>query len=111
MFDEIETYIDNIDTTFIDFNTSVDRWNIKSNIDIVDEKDNIWTIKCSEEISLKHTLKAILQYLMYNKELLNDDINQNETITVSLRFLNLLKGNICCYEYQINCDLIKNIIE
>ena len=37
--------------------------------------------------------------------------NQNETITVSLRFLNLLKGNICCYEYQINCDLIKNIID
>ena len=111
MFDEIETYIDNIDTTFIDFNTSVDRWNIKSNIDIIDEKDNIWTIKCSEEISLKHTLKAILQYLMYNKELLNDDINQNETVAVSLRFLNLLKGNVCYYEYQINCDLIKNIIE
>lgn len=111
MFDEIEIYVNNIDKSFIDFDISVNRWNITSSIDMVEDNDNIWTIKCSEDISLKHTIKAILQTLMYNKDLLNDDITLSEFIKINLTFLNLLKGTVCCYTYQINSELIRTFIK
>lgn len=110
MFDEIEEYVNKLNINFISFNQNINRWNIVSNIDIIDETNNIWTIKFVEEISLKHTIKAILQYLMYNTDLLNDNINSNENIMINLKFLNLLKGEEIYFTYQINSDLIKKII-
>lgn len=110
MFDEIEIYVNNLDINFISFSQNVNRWNIVSNIDIIDDTNNIWSLKCSDEISLKSTIKAILQTLMYNKELLNEDIITNESITINLKFLNLLKGEETYFTYQINGSMIKNII-
>lgn len=111
MFDEIETYVTNNDNIFVDFNISVNRWNMTSVIDIIDSTDIIWTVKCTDNISLKHTIKAIIQYLMYNTYLLNDDIITNENIIINLKFLNLLKGIESCYTYNINKDLIKLVVD
>ena len=75
LFDDIEQYVDETDHNFISNNHIVTRWNIISRVDMIDTKENVWTIKCSGEISLKHTLHSLISTLMYNTKLINDDFS------------------------------------
>jgi hypothetical protein len=79
MFDDIEEYIDELDYNFIKTREMVNRWGLVSWIDLVDDNDKLWYIKCSNEISLKHTIQAIVSYLMYNVNFIDDmfDIIEN----------------------------------
>jgi hypothetical protein len=75
LFDDIEQYVDETEHNFISNNYVVTRWNIVSRVDMIDNKENVWTIKCSSEISLKHTLHSLISTLMYNTKLINDDFS------------------------------------
>lgn len=86
LFDEIEEYVDDIDHNFVSSHEMVSRWDMVSRTDMVDDHDQVWTIKCSGEISLKHTLQSIFSMLMHNTKLINDDFSldlNNDTTNIT----------------------------
>jgi hypothetical protein len=114
MFDEIEEYVDNIEHKFITINEVVSKWNIVSNINMIDEYDQVWNVKCTGDISLKHTLHSLVTNLLYDtNRIINEDfsINNNDAISMSINFINFLKGDEICYSYKLTSGSIKRIIE
>lgn len=122
MFDEIETYIDDMDYNFVKSNEIVERWELVSKIDLLDDNDKLWYIKCSNEISLKHTIQSVVSYLMYNTTLIDDvfqiinydTINKSDDktdqIDVIINYINFMKGEEISYVYKLKEDTIRNII-
>lgn len=85
-----------------------------SRFDLLDDVDQIWTIKCSNDISLKHTLYSIINTVMYKNDMINDDYTTNDMTDIDpivLNFINFLKGEEISYEYDLSNDKIKQIIE
>jgi hypothetical protein len=116
MFDEMEDYVDVMDHNFITVNESVGRWEMVSRIDYVDENDQIWTVKCANEISLKQTLHSIVTTLMYRDDVIGDDLifmpdNHDNTITININYINFMKGDEISYEFVLTSETIKRIIE
>lgn len=119
MFDEVEAYIDDLDHNFITSGEIVSRWGMIGGVDTVDDVDQIWTIKCTGEITLKHTIQAILQTLMYNTNIINEDFtvndgldnNEEETMSMDINFINFLKGEEICYTYDLTPEIIKKLVE
>lgn len=113
MFDDIEQYVDELDHVFISVHEPLSRWGIVSRADMVDDQDEIWTIKCTGEISLKNIIQSIVSTLMHNDKLINDDfsmIGENSQITVDINYLNFMKGEEITYSYDLSADEINKII-
>lgn len=112
MFVDIENYVETSDHNFVTNKMIIDRWNMVGYIDIVDDREHIWNIKCNTEITLKHTIIAILHTLMHNDKLINDDFNNsNKVIDLDINFINFLKGEEIVYSFSLTSAVIKNIIE
>ena len=105
MFDELEKFVSNMKYEFIDSNTSLSKWGLTGEVDIYDSKDNIWEIKCVDEL----TLKNFLQVIMYN--IIHHDLNVETTPCCTVKFLNLLKGEIRHYKIKLSKNKINEIIE
>jgi hypothetical protein len=104
MFDEMEAYIKRMKFKFISNNTVLSKWGIQGEVDIYDDKNQLWEIKCTEDISLRH----YIQVLMYNIIHHNLDVAKEPYCT--LRFINLLKGEIVHYSVKIDTNKIADII-
>ena len=112
MFDEIETYVDNINHNFIIKNEFVERWDIIAFIDgSIDDSGKIWTIKCTNEISLKHTIYSIFVSLMYDTQNINEEFDiDNNNIDIDINFINFMKGYEICYNYKLSTHDIRKLI-
>ncbi len=112
MFDEIEEYVDVIDHSFNMISENVSKWGIFSKIDMIDEYDNIWMIKCSNDISLKHTLQSIINFMMYSPVFPDCDfIPNDEIMEININYINLLKGEEITYQYNFTQLIVKKIID
>jgi thymidine kinase len=124
LFDDVESYVDETEHIFETSFVPVSRWGLASRIDIVDDDDMIWTVKCCGEISLKHTITTIVSILMHDIDLINDDFssasNKNKTINsiddlnvieINANYINFLKGEEISYTYRFDPETIKNIID
>jgi len=106
LFDEMNNYIVKSPHKFIEHNLYVAKWDIHGEIDLlenINEKNIIWEVKCTTEITLKH----ILQVLAYN--LIYHDINDDATI--QLNYFNLLRGEMIKINLNISSANLKTIIE
>lgn len=121
MFDEIENYVDDMDYNFVKSNKIVDRWQMISKIDLIDDNDKLWYIKCSNEISLKHTIQSAVSYLMYNVHIIDDIFqiidyidgktnDQPKHIDVIINYINFMKGEEISYIYTLKQETIRDII-
>ena len=130
MFDDIEQYIDTTDNNFVQSSINLNRWGINSRADLLDDMNNIWSLKCTSDISLKHTLHSIVSSLMNKTEIIDDDFTINtfepdfdcgagaddnglrtpDSITVDTNFINLLKGEEITYRYELSTDAVRQII-
>lgn len=126
LYDDIESYIDSLDHNFKSINKIVNstEWHINGKIDLIDDDNNIWFIKFVDEISLKHMIYAIVIQLVHENEEINDidimidknvddDINNNDEIikTLSINYINLLKGEEVTYKQQLTKNKIIKIKE
>jgi hypothetical protein len=121
MFDEIENYIELMDHNFIASNEIITRWNINSYVNLIDDTDKIWSIKCSGEITLKYILHNIISNLMYNKKIIIDDDpeialmnfknDMNNSVNIDTNFINFLQGIEVCYRFELNRQSVKKLIE
>lgn len=128
LFDELEEYVDDMNYNFTTINEIVQRWDIISKIDLIDENDELWNIRCSSEISLKHTLQSIISTLMYNTHLIDDDFKLNisnfvnstidsdsnpnsESIMIDINYLNFIKGEEISYTFNLSPYIIKKIVD
>jgi len=115
MFDDIEAYIDDIDYNFVRIHEIVDRWGIIARLDLIDASNKLTSVKCSNDISLKHTISSIVSYLMYNVDIVDDNFEiisydtAQSTIDVVINFINLMKGEEISYIYYLNSDIIKKM--
>jgi hypothetical protein len=130
MFDEIEGYVDEMDYNFIRSNEFIERWGVISRIDLMDDSNRLWHVKCTNEISLKHTILSIVSYLMYNVDIVDEDFtilnyegtskadqtdtnNSDKTINsidVVINYINFIKGEEISYIYTLKSEDIKKLI-
>jgi len=124
MFDEIEAYVDDLDYNFVKSHESIERWGLISRVDLISDDNKMWYIKCSNEISLKNTLMAIVSYLIHNDNIidenfsiLNYDGNNGvvekgtiDSIDIIINYINLMKGEEISYSYSLKPDDISKII-
>lgn len=124
MFDEIEAYVDDLDYNFVKSHESIERWGLISRVDLISDDNKMWYIKCSNEISLKNTLMAIISYLMHNVDIIdenfsilnydgiNGDVEKGtiDSIDIIINYINLMKGEEISYSYSLKPDDISKII-
>ena len=97
-FDDIDNYVFNLKHNFIANNISINKFDINANINLLDDDNNLWFIRCANEISLKQIIYSIITHYLYNEE-------ENNKI-IKLNYINLIKGVEITYAYNI-----KNIKE
>uniref|UniRef100_A0A6C0BDV6 UvrD-like helicase ATP-binding domain-containing protein n=1 Tax=viral metagenome TaxID=1070528 RepID=A0A6C0BDV6_9ZZZZ len=101
LFNELIVYVKNNTHNFIITNKIIKEKNISTKINIMDNT-NIWNIKCTNTISLKHILHSLItSFLVSNK-------------VCDIYFINLIKGEEITYSIDINekvmLDLISTIV-
>ena len=108
-FDEIEEYIEQINYNFIAKDIIIKEFDIFSYVNFLSDNNDLWFVRCCNEISLKYILHCIVSYFMNN----NGIIEENKNIVVNANFINLIKGNEIIYEFILNYEnyiQIKNIL-
>lgn len=112
LFDELEEYVDEMDHSFNMINDNVSKWGIISKIDMIDYYDKIWTIKCTNDISLKHTLQSIISFMLYDPLFPDHDFIPNDDLMeINVNYINFLKGEEITYQYNLSQLIIKKIID
>lgn len=120
LFDEIEDYVDQMDHNFVKCNENISRWGIVSRVDFVDENDQIWMIKCCSDISLKHSIHAIVSTLMFDNKIITEDFKidcggditkECKKIDLDINFINFMKGEEVCYTFTLDTDTLKKIVD
>lgn len=91
-------------------NTSVGFENdgIIGELDILDNKNKIWEIKCTSDITLKYFLQVLLYNILYHK--LNIQLESKSKIKLELNFINLLKGERVLITPYVSKEIIEEII-
>lgn len=95
IFDELEQYVINNNTIK---NIMITKWGLIS-YSYVNKNNILWNVRCSNDITLKHTIISIITHLMYSD---NKNININ--------YLNLIKGEEITYNYNLTAEQIDNIL-
>lgn len=104
MFDEMIEFVKGMKYKFIDNNSMLSKWGIVGEIDIFDEDDGIWEIKCTNSISLKHFLQVVIYNIMYH------ELNVKRYPVCKVRFINLLCGEITHYNIRLSKKKVNEII-
>ncbi|VBB17969.1 ATP-dependent DNA helicase [Yasminevirus sp. GU-2018] len=137
MLDEIEYYVDDIEYNFVTSHKNVERWGLVSRIDLVDDEDKNWYVKCSNDISLKHTIHAVVAHLMNDTHLIDDGFElidpinngvvkvdsdeeeddcdrsvklDEEAVDIKVNFINFMKGEEITYKYTLTTTQIRRLI-
>lgn len=104
MFDSIKKYAYETTMKFESNNVAIEKDGLIGEVDLIDDNGNIWEVKCTSDISLKH----VLQVLMYN--LLRNDYNK-ETNIININFINFLKGEKIVFPISLTQKDINRIKE
>jgi hypothetical protein len=102
LFGELKTFVVNMKYNFIESNKIIAKYGFIGEIDIIDNENNIWEIKCSSELTLCNFIQVLIYNIMDN-EILNE-------VKYTIRFINLLRGEIIHYSIKLNRDNINEII-
>ena len=78
LYDELETYVNEMEHDFSSSDVPVSRWGLMAALDIVDASNKIWITKSTSDISLKNVIHSIALNLMYDTDLITDDFQINE---------------------------------
>jgi Mimiviridae putative ATP-dependent DNA helicase len=78
MYDELETYVEEMEHDFSSSAVPVSRWGLIASLDILDSNNRIWITKCTSDISLKNVIFSIALNLMHDTDLITDDFTINE---------------------------------
>jgi hypothetical protein len=113
MYDEMEQYVLTTKHKFISSNVMVEGFDFIGKIDMMDDEDNIWEIKCISDISLKNIIKAIMLNILKNSDTLIYDIMENnkEELIIKTNFINFLKGEEISYKFKLSQNTIKQILD
>lgn len=103
MFDNMKNYTINNDFDILNYSFPVSRWGIVGEIDFIDINKEIWEIKATSDITLKHILQILMYNLMYKVTDITDNVN------IKLNFLNLLRGEKIIYDLNLSKDRIHQI--
>ena len=106
LFDKIQEFAFDTKINITEFNTPVSRFNLTGEIDMINNKNEIYEIKCTSDITLKHLLQVIMYNIMYNK----CDENKKDS-NISTNFINFLKGELITINLILSKDKINRIIE
>ena len=107
MFNEIKEYALTTEIEFVKTNVLTTHRGIIGEIDTIDSDDEIWEIKCVNDISLKH----ILQLLVYNVMYRYNEISKNDTNKIVLRYINFLKGEIISIPINLTKEKLDKLIK
>ena len=106
LFDKIQDFAFTTKLNITNFHVGVNRFNLSGEIDIIDDKNEIYELKCSSDITLKHLLQVIMYNIMYNK---SDEDKKDSKITAN--FINFLKGEMIIINLIFTKDKINRIIQ
>jgi hypothetical protein len=110
LFDNMNTYIKTLPLNFINHNILIKQWDLIGEIDLLEKKNNkniIWEIKCTKEITLKNVLQVLMYNLMNDLELVNTEQDKQ----IDLNFINILKGQIIIIKIMLSQESILKIID
>jgi hypothetical protein len=109
LFEEMINYVKNIKYNFVMSAEIVSKWGLVGKLSHVDDKGEIWTVKCSSDIPLKNIIKTICLNLF-----LNPDISENYEFTkktINCNYINFLTGYEISYQFDLDNVTINNIID
>ena len=107
IFEKIYTYTKNCDLNFEQFNVHIEKFGLRAEIDHMEinkKKVNLWKIKATSEITLKHVLQLLITNLM-------QFTYEHKKNTINLNFINLLKGEIVKFKFILSQKKISDIIK
>lgn len=107
LFSELQNYVLNMKYDFIDSNKIISKYGLVGEYDLIDSKNRIWEIKCVGEISLCN----FIQVLTYNLIVKDLDNELRDKTKYTIRFMNLLKGEVIHYTIKLTREATKNIID
>jgi hypothetical protein len=116
LFDDIEEYIDKKDHNFVSANQNIERWGLLSRTDLIDDSHNAWSIKCTNDISLKHTLVSLITQLIRDCENIDENFDlinlndENKMISIKTNYINFLKGEEISYIFKLTKEAVRCII-
>lgn len=121
MFDCIMKFAYTTEMKFVESNILIGDNDLIGEIDLITNENEIWEIKCTSDISLKHILQVLMYNLMHYK-LIDSELNKlnklnklnqkSEEKIININFINFLKGEKIVYKINLNeeeIDRIKDI--
>ena len=106
LFEELKLYVDEMKYNFIDSNKLISKYGLVGEIDLLDDKFRIWEIKCVGDISLCNFTQVLLyNFMMQDAEIIKGNIKY------TIRFINLLKGEIIHYSVKLSSESSKKILD
>lgn len=107
MFNKVKKFAYETNLDFKSFNVLINNFGLSGEIDLITKSNEIWEIKCTSDISLKHILQVVIYNIMYHNINENYDYDNKKNITLNVNFINFLKGE----KTTIKIILTKNEIE
>jgi len=107
IYDNLYKYAKNSKLNFTEFNIHIEKSNIKTEIDCIEthkKKNNLWKIKATSEITLKHVLHLLVSNILYF------DL-KNKKNTIILNFINLLKGEMIKLKFNLSLNKINDVLK
>ena len=109
LFNQIYLFMEkkNILITKINIPIYNNKYMMTGQIDFIDDDDDIYELKCSGDITLKHVVQQILYIILHNK--LYDHPRKNHKL--ELHFINLIIGHITNIKIKLTKTKILKIID
>jgi hypothetical protein len=102
LFRAIKDYALTTGIEYIRTSVPVSKNGIIGEIDIIDSDNELWEIKCTSDISLKHIMQLFMYNIMY-KDL-------KDTKNIVLRFMNFLKGEITSVTIKLTNEILESYV-
>ena len=104
LFNKIYNFTKTMDINFTYFNIQIDKYDIHTEAEYIEtnaktNEVNLWKVKSTSEISLKHIINLLMTTILYK-----DDTN-----IFNINFINLLKGNIIKFKFNLTNDKIESL--
>ena len=84
----------------------INKYNLIGEIDFIDNDDNIYDIKCTRDITLKHIIQQVIYTILYHQ--LYDSDKQTHHLT--LHFINFMTGTITKIKLNLSKKQITDIL-
>ncbi len=101
MYSEMESYVLETKRQFVSENVAVEGFDMIGKIDLIDDENKSWEIKCVTDISLKHIIKSIILHIMKNGV---------GSTSIDINFINFLKGEEISYRFNLSAQTVNEIL-